>query len=307
MLKYPELHEKFASEKGGDRISVDQQLQCNPYNQGCAGGYPYMVSAWSSFNSLVSDKCFGRRNGTTGCSQLGASGQDKSQDEACKEQFRVKNWRYLGGSLGRCGLHHLCEDAMREELYKGGPLAVSVEPTAGFGYASGVLHGVPGMNDAGMLSETHSGQDKIDCNDTECYAWRKVDHSVLLVGWGEDLSQGKTCQSRVHRVEKFEAIPDAGCEKIHSEKDCKKKPECIYRGFPYWTIQNSYGTGYGEDGYLRFGPRGQDVMRVEAMTLAADVTWVNRPGGEEPGAIQEPAQPEKSFLAEASPHADFGA
>lgn len=37
MLKYPELHEKFASKKGAQRISVHQQLNCNLYNQGCGG------------------------------------------------------------------------------------------------------------------------------------------------------------------------------------------------------------------------------------------------------------------------------
>jgi cathepsin C len=315
MLKYPELHEKFAANRGGDRISVDQQLNCNPYNQGCSGGYPYLVSAWSSFNNLASHECIQQsaaaHNSTANDHwQCNAS---KLTNQACKEQFRVKNWHYIGGSLGRCGLHHLCEDAMREELYKGGPLAVSVEPTSGFGYAGGVFHGVSGTNDDTMLSETHNTSDKVDCSDTECYAWRKVDHSVLLVGWGEDLSQGKSCQARVHRVEKWEAIPDAGCEKIHNEKDCMEKVDCVFRGFPYWIIQNSYGSSFGEEGYLRFGPRGQDPMRVEAMTLAADVLWVNRPGGDDDELAETDNAPvgsaltQESILAEATRHLDFGA
>jgi cathepsin C len=315
MLKYPELHEKFAATRGGDRISVDQQMNCNPYNQGCSGGYPYLVAAYSSFNDLVSQECIEQQSSSSENITHNEHWQcdaSKLSGQACKEHFRVKNWHYIGGSLGRCGLHHLCEDAMREELYKGGPLAVSVEPTSGFGYASGVFHGVSGMDDETMLSEVHSSKDRTDCSDTECYAWRKVDHSVLLVGWGEDLSQGKTCQARVHRVEKSEAIPDAGCEKITNEQDCTKKSACIFRGFPYWIIQNSYGPSFGEEGYLRFGPRGQDPMRVEAMTLAADVVWVNRPGdGAEEAYVSDDAPTssllaQASVLAEATRHLDFG-
>jgi len=159
------------------------------------------------------------------------------------------------------------------------------------------------MEDKSLLSELPK-KDKRDCKDTECFIWRKVDHSVLLVGWGEDLTNGKTCQQRVHRSAETEVIPDAGCEAIKSEEACVKKSECIYRGFPYWIIQNSYGPGFGREGYLYFGPRGQDPMRVESMTLAADVTWINRPGGEESGSAA--ALPETAFRATAEQHLDFG-
>lgn len=306
MLKYPELHEKFAEAKGGDRISVEQQLNCNHFNQGCSGGYPYLISAWSFANDVVSQQCIeqSQAGNTTAAKKSEAPTCTREfKGKACQERFRVKNWRYVGGSLGRCGLHHLCEDAMREELYKGGPMAVSVEPAAGFGYADGVYHGVSGMEDKGLLFEKPK-KGNATCKDTECYIWRKVDHSVLLVGWGEDLTKGKTCQPRVHRTaETMPSIPDAGCEAIKIELDCSKKPECVFRGFPYWIIQNSYGAGFGRQGYLYFGPRGQDPMRVESMTLAADVTWVNRPDLQE--GSDDTAVPKSSFLAQATQHVDF--
>jgi len=301
MLKYPELHEKFAEKRGGDRISVAQQLQCNPFNQGCDGGYPYLTSAWSYANDLVSDKCMTESlKAVKTRNQTAQSCPREYKGDACQERFRVSKWSYIGGALGRCGLHHLCEDAMREELYKGGPLAVSVEPTAGFGYAEGVYHGVAGMEDKNLLSDIPK-KNNTDCKGNECYIWRKVDHSVLLVGWGEDTTKGKTCQQRVHRTAETEVMPDAGCEEIHNEQECGKKPGCVYRGFPYWIIQNSYGPGFGREGYLYFGPRGQDPMRVESMTLATDVEWVNRHGGDsrtdlvQSSAILSPAKEHRSF------------
>merc|ERR1719389_525873 len=62
----------------------------------------------------------------------------------CKDdRFRVRHFRYVGGSFGRCGSKRLCEAALREELYKGGPLVVSVEPSDEFQFFSGgVLHDV---------------------------------------------------------------------------------------------------------------------------------------------------------------------
>jgi len=267
MIKYPELHEKFAADRGADRISVKQQLSCNQYCQGCAGGYPYLIAKWSFENDIVTDKCMHQGHNSTGCPTTFTG-------PACQDRFRVKSWRYVGGALGRCGMHHLCEAGLREELYKGGPMTVSVEPGAGFGYADGVFHGVPALKDKGLTSEIHTAQDDKDCKGTECYIWRKVDHSVLLVGWGEDNSMGFSCQARVHKSAETDNSPDPGCEAIEDATLCRQKAECVYKGFPYWIIQNSYGQGFGREGYLYFGPRGQDPMFVESMTMAADVEWV---------------------------------
>lgn len=270
MLKYPELHEKFASKKGADRISFQQQLMCNQYNQGCGGGYPYLVAKWSFENTLRTDKCVESASKSDGC-------PNSWDGAACEDSFRISTWRYVGGSLGRCGLHHLCEAAMREELYKGGPLAVSIEPTGGFGYSDGVYHGVPGMKEKGLLYEVHTMKDIPDCQDAECYIWRKVDHSVLLVGWGEDVSgDGKTCQARFPKIAETEQYIDPGCATIKDEAACGQKKDCVWQGFLYWTIQNSYGKSFGKHGYLSFGPRGADPMRIESMVMAASVEWINK-------------------------------
>jgi hypothetical protein len=269
MLKYPELHEKFASAKGAERISVQQQLMCNQYNQACGGGYPYLVAKWAFENELKTDQCVE--------SSSSESCPTSWSGKGCEDTFRVTTWRYVGGALGRCGLHHLCEAAMREELYKGGPMAVSVEPTGGFGYSDGVYHGVPGITEEGLLYEAHTMKDIPDCQDAECYIWRKVDHSVLLVGWGEDVSgDGKTCQARYPKIAETEKYDDPRCTAIKNEAECGQKKGCVWQGFLYWTIQNSYGKGFGKEGYLSFGPRGADPMRIESMVMAASVEWVNK-------------------------------
>ena len=63
-LRYPELRDQGAVDSDGLRsstppfkVSYQQQLRCNPYTQGCDGGYPYLVGLWSAENPVVSAEC----------------------------------------------------------------------------------------------------------------------------------------------------------------------------------------------------------------------------------------------------------
>ena len=80
----------------------------------------------------------------------------------------MKCIRYLGGALGRAN-----EKSMMEELYENGPFAVSFEPTYDFMYYSdGIYHSVD------QAQWMKNGEKEPE--------WEKVDHSVLLYGWGEE-------------------------------------------------------------------------------------------------------------------------
>merc|ERR1719316_1238493 len=83
---------------------------------------------------------------------------------------------------------------MMEELHSRGPIAVALEPGMDFMYYKN-----------GIYRHTPVKMDK---------PWVKVDHAVLLVGWG-------------------------------TEKQASGKEE------KYWIIQNSWGKSWGEDGYIR--------------------------------------------------------
>jgi len=38
-------------------LSVQHSIDCNYYNQGCDGGYPYLVGKYASEDYLVPDDC----------------------------------------------------------------------------------------------------------------------------------------------------------------------------------------------------------------------------------------------------------
>ena len=66
----------------------------------------------------------------------------------------------------------------------------------------------------------------------------KVDHAVLVVGWGVD----------------------------KSGKEPKK----------YWLVQNSWGPDWGEDGYIRVA-RGENESGIEFQALQAHVATATKP------------------------------
>jgi len=44
----------------------------------------------------------------------------------------------------------------------------------------------------------------------------------------------------------------------------------VDKKIPYWTMQNSWGTDWGEDGYFRM-QRGNDESGCESIVVSADV------------------------------------
>lgn len=107
--------------------------------------------------------------------------------------YRAKNYRYIGGSYGKCS-----QKSMMKELYENGPIVVSFEPDYNFMmYKKGIYHSID------EKTWINNGVPRPE--------WEKVDHSVLLVGWGEDIKSG----------EKF------------------------------WILQNTWGENWGENGFFR--------------------------------------------------------
>jgi cathepsin C len=167
-------------------LSVQHALDCSFYNQGCNGGYPFLVMKYGKENLFIPEKCSVYKGTKGKC--------DSTCDlEKLQYLYGMMNYGYVGGSYGQCS-----EKKIMEEVYKNGPIVVSFEPDYNFMmYKSGIYHT---LDESNWKSQ---GLPKPE--------WLKVDHSVLLVGWGED--------------------------KELSEK--------------YWILQNTWGPEWGEKGFFR--------------------------------------------------------
>ena len=206
-IKYKDQLEKhFKNLNEEFKISVNHVLKCSVTNQGCDGGYSYLVSKFFHQFEVHLDRCFNKS--VNSCHQT-CSGNDKHLNQL---KLGVENYYYVGGAYGLTN-----EENLMRELIKNGPIVVSFEPDYSFMvYRSGVYD----FNKATWMGT----------NATKPQS-QKVDHSVLLVGWGE------------------ETFADG-------------------RKVKYWELQNSWGQHWGEQGFVRFR-RGIDLNGIESIGEAA--------------------------------------
>ena len=143
------------------QLSIQYSINCNYYNQGCEGGYPTLVTKFGLEFQFVEEEC------------LKYTGRDGKCSDACDinqldKHYKVSNYYFLGGAYGKS-----TERLMMLELMNKGPFVVSFEPNMDFMfYRKGIYHSVLAAD--WILN----GQKQPD--------WEKVDHSVLLAGWGEE-------------------------------------------------------------------------------------------------------------------------
>jgi len=140
--------------------SINFPLFCSEYNQGCKGGYGLLTAKWSRDVGLLPATCM--RYNTGGSCKLEC---DLSSLKG--KRFRADAHRYVGSWYGNSSVQ-----AIKEELYRGGPLVLGLEPSEDFMFYSEGIYKSP--NPSKPLVTT-GAQD-----------WERVDHAVLLVGWGEE-------------------------------------------------------------------------------------------------------------------------
>lgn len=280
MYKYPDIQGRWKPRhEAGERLflSLDQQTKCSSYNQGCDGGYPWLSHMWSSTHDLVTNTCWNNLAGTSGdkCMNIAAHRDYQENHECDHLHFRVMNWRYIGSALGRCGYYGVCEQLIREEVFKGGAITTAMEPAhedwgAFSSYSSGILHETAEADlEEGAMYIRHPDNKKPDCKKTTCYTFRKLDHALLVVGWSVDTSEME-CMYKSGQNDGL-----GSCKNYHNGDACNANEKCHWGGYPYWTFQNSWGEGYGEKGFLHLGPRGQNPWNTEAMATVADVVWID--------------------------------
>lgn len=145
--------------------SISTPLHCGEYNQGCKGGYGSLISKWSEDVGLVPATCM--RYNTSGRCELEC---DLTKLEG--KRYRAANHRFVGAGEW---YGNSSSQAMMEEVYRNGPIVVSFEPTDDFMfYSDGVF------KSTGLLRSSAERMSQ---------PWERVDHAVLLVGWG--LDEGK--------------------------------------------------------------------------------------------------------------------
>ncbi len=145
------------------RLSLNHILKCSVYNQGCDGGYSYLALKFASEVELIPESCENKGvNDSYNCHK-------KCNSEILQKRvYKVRDYKYLGGSYGKCS-----EKLLMQELMENGPVVVSFEPDYHFMmYRKGIYKS---LDDKDWMPHRLPKPE-----------WEKVDHSVTLVGWGYD-------------------------------------------------------------------------------------------------------------------------
>lgn len=150
------------SELSDVRLSVQYLVSCGFYTEGCDGGFPTLALKFISEFGIPSESCMKYKpDKQPSCSTL------------CSDSdiwVTVDSYGYLGGYYGAGN-----EDLMMKELRARGPFAISFEPGFAFSYYR-----------SGIFSQQAVRENSEEVMRDTDFAWEQVDHTVLLVGWGEE-------------------------------------------------------------------------------------------------------------------------
>jgi len=146
-------------------ISHNDVLDCSSTNQGCSGGYPFLVG-W-----------FGNTMGISLKSNYPPSvrGNCLNSDPMARNQshhVQVESYQYVGGYYGASNAMKL-----KQEIYNNGPTVVAFNaPSSIFSYSSGVY-------------DCKQSKEMEPTNLQDMNPWEKTNHAVVAVGWGEENGQ----------------------------------------------------------------------------------------------------------------------
>lgn len=148
------------------KLSAQDVLSCSTENQGCEGGYPYLVARYGEKIGFVSENCAPY----TGHDQVSCS-----QKNTClnTERYYLKNYQYIGGYYGACN-----DIRMVHELQNGPIIAAFEARSELFHYRSGIYHCKNPPTSEKQLGEDH-------------FEWEKTTHAVVIVGYGEEYISGR--------------------------------------------------------------------------------------------------------------------
>jgi len=151
-------------------IPYHQVLSCDRYDQGCAGGYPFLVQKYSMEFGLT-------KSGSCAKSKAELEELGESERSTHEPFIRAKSYEHIGGFQGAT-----TTSEMMREIHDNGPVVIGLNG----GYE--LMH-----YESGVFIETGEAAKQHEAAQTahKPIYFEATDHAVLVVGWGKDAKNNK--------------------------------------------------------------------------------------------------------------------
>ena len=157
----------LTNNKDKTKFSRQFPLACSFYTEGCQGGYPYLVAKFLNEFEIVPDNCMPYEPSNVKCSNV-------CDYTLNKYKYRVSKFEYLGGFYGGTS-----EIDIMKEIRARGPIPGNMRVPWTFSYYKrGIYSEKHLIKNSGKLSNMRMLDNKL--------TWSNVEHSILLVGYGEE-------------------------------------------------------------------------------------------------------------------------
>lgn len=154
-------------------LSIQDALWCSIYNQGCFGGYPFLIGKYTHENGVPLHSCFNEDNPPVNtCLKLHGSFKSLFNSGCNSDSFvYTADYGYVGGCYECCS-----EKAMQEELFYGGPIVVAFHALQEIQNFQGNIYNT--------TNEKHSRVCGLPGHNMN--GWEYTNHAAVVVGWGEE-------------------------------------------------------------------------------------------------------------------------
>ena len=157
-------------------LSITNMISCSRYNQGCNGGYPWLVGKHGKEFGFSEATCQANTEQDSFCDSTCLADEFASSAKSKGKLWMIKDFGYIGKKY----YGSTSEAAMMEELYKNGPITIAFNAAPDLYYYS---NGVFITNPKESFSQDNFRRD--------ISPWEFTNHAVVCVGWGETEHEGQ--------------------------------------------------------------------------------------------------------------------